>query len=931
MSNTGSNVQPVFTYTIGGVRIEMPVKPYPSQVSMMDKVIRGCQKQQNCLLESPTGSGKTLALLCSALAWQRAEKARLEKFSEEEFQQKLIEWQLKEQQKKQQKEKNQKKPNTPEKKQKKPNTPEKKLAETNISPAKNKGLCLSTDVTISDDSEEEMAIFKQPVKKRKINNSKDLDMSNGKSKSNDDSIMTNDSSANSSLMTEDEDENNELKIENSEPKVENNLPKKSKPITPVIYFCTRTHKQIEQVIKELQRTSFNNAKSCVLASREHTCIQDSNIYYPQISYKSKTELCKDLLDPRARRRNSIKLKRALDRCNYYDNGGVRISTYGQLAKFGVPSVWDVEDIVRLGITKHSCPYYGTRLLLKTAEIVFCPYNYIIDPVIRSTMNLKLKGHVIIVDEAHNIEDQCREAASLQLDQTLMNLAKADCEKIYKSCGNSVTYGRLARYLSDLSKWIDQKSGDIKNYDDYNRGVLSWSGTYTIASFDDFGVGLTAFEMFKKDCEVALADLVEEGEPNETKNSKKENVENELSDKNENEMIENHSSKDQNSDLVITNATKTLLSSICSVFSLFYDEKYKYDYHVSLAKVMQLKKFEHKGRGISTGIDGWINSGDAAEPNDSRPVWNNVVSFLCLNPAAVFDGLKSTVRNIILTSGTLSPMQSFQSELGTQFPIALEASHVIKQDQCWVSSVGVGPSGTDLNGQFQNINTYSYQDEMGKVLLDVCAVVPHGVLCFMPSYTLMDKLYNRWQVTGLLNRLSQIKVVMCEPRRGDQLEELMAKYYAAVRGDEGGPRGALFLAVYRGKISEGLDFSDNNARAVVAVGIPFPNYKEESVKHKKDYNNKHHKNKGLLPGWEWYQIQAYRALNQALGRCIRHKNDWGAILLVDSRYEQPKNQTGLSKWIRGRVENNGSWSTIMTKLKNFVETRQLHDSTTAALT
>jgi len=29
-------------------------------------------------------------------------------------------------------------------------------------------------------------------------------------------------------------------------------------------------------------------------------------------------------------------------------------------------------------------------------------------------------------------------------------------------------------------------------------------------------------------------------------------------------------------------------------------------------------------------------------------------------------------------------------------------------------------------------------------------------------------------------------------------------------------GALFLAVCRGKVSEGLDFSDDNARAVVTV-------------------------------------------------------------------------------------------------------------------
>lgn len=48
------------------------------------------------------------------------------------------------------------------------------FTETNVSPVKNKGLNLSTVVTTSDDSEEEMAVFKQPGKKRKINNSKDL-------------------------------------------------------------------------------------------------------------------------------------------------------------------------------------------------------------------------------------------------------------------------------------------------------------------------------------------------------------------------------------------------------------------------------------------------------------------------------------------------------------------------------------------------------------------------------------------------------------------------------------------------------------------------------------------------------------------------------------------------------------------------------------
>ena len=36
--------------------------------------------------------------------------------------------------------------------------------------------------------------------------------------------------------------------------------------------------------------------------------------------------------------------------------------------------------------------------------------------------------------------------------------------------------------------------------------------------------------------------------------------------------------------------------------------------------------------------------------------------------------------------------------------------------------------------------------------------------------------------------------------------------------------AVLIAVCRGKVSEGLDFSDEFARTVIVVGIPFPNIK-----------------------------------------------------------------------------------------------------------
>jgi Fanconi anemia group J protein len=93
------------------------------------------------------------------------------------------------------------------------------------------------------------------------------------------------------------------------------------------------------------------------------------------------------------------------------------------------------------------------------------------------------------------------------------------------------------------------------------------------------------------------------------------------------------------------------------------------------------------------------------------------------------------------------------------------------------------------------------------------------------------------------------------------------------------KGGLLLAVCRGRASEGIDFSDNNARCVVTLGIPYPNVQDEEVIFKRNYNNEQNKRlPQVMNGSDWYDSQAYRALNQALGRCIRHKNDWGALFV-----------------------------------------------------
>lgn len=59
---------------------------------------------------------------------------------------------------------------------------------------------------------------------------------------------------------------------------------------------------------------------------------------------------------------------------------------------------------------------------------------------------------------------------------------------------------------------------------------------------------------------------------------------------------------------------------------------------------------------------------------------------------------------------------------------------------------------------------------------------------------------------------------------------MEDYYAKVKEDNG----AVFFAVCRGKVSEGLDFSDDNGRAVVITGLPYPSLTDAKVQQKRNY-------------------------------------------------------------------------------------------------
>ncbi|XP_057207305.1 Fanconi anemia group J protein isoform X3 [Triplophysa rosa] len=627
---------------------------------------------------------------------------------------------------------------------------------------------------------------------------------------------------------------------------------------PKIFFGTRTHKQITQIARELKRTLYSSVPMTILSSRDHTCV------HPEVvPHANRKERCKELLEA----------KSGLS-CQYYHNVHKMRDQHSLQWVHGLHQAWDIEDLVSLGGKLRSCAYFAARELMQDAWIVFCPYNYLLDPLIRESMEINLKEQIVVLDEAHNIEDCARESASFTLNHTQLLLARDEIDGMVTHNIRRDQHKPLLAFCCSLANWVQESSSGLVERE-YESSCKVWTGTETLGIFHGLGITADTFSLLRKN----LAAVLEKEERIGLVKGREEFVQ----------------------VPTISSNTQSMLKSLFMVLEFLFRHNCRFagDYRVALQQ-----SYMWTTQPDLPDSQGFFTRPQRRRQSTRKKTLVHTLSFWCLNPAVAFSDLSESLRSIVLTSGTLSPMGSFSSELGIKFSIQLEASHVISKSQVWVGTVGAGPQGRKICATFQHAETFAFQDEVGALLLQVCHTVKRGVLCFLPSYKMLDKLRDRWMNTGLWEKLEERKTVITEPRGGGKgdFDELLQTYYEAIGGTaaDGGTRdGALLVAVCRGKVSEGLDFTDDNARAVVTIGIPFPNIKNLQVELKMKYNDQHAKSRGLLPGGRWYEIQAYRALNQALGRCIRHRNDWGALILVDDRFRANPNRyiTGDQKNIQ----------------------------------
>jgi hypothetical protein len=92
------------------------------------------------------------------------------------------------------------------------------------------------------------------------------------------------------------------------------------------------------------------------------------------------------------------------------------------------------------------------------------------------------------------------------------------------------------------------------------------------------------------------------------------------------------------------------------------------------------------------------------------------------------------------------------------------------------------------------------------------------------------------------------------------------FLTSTQQGSGNSNGALLMAVVGAKLSEGLNFTDNLARAVVMVGLPYPNASSPEMKERLKYVSNLSKQKGEKEdaGKELYENLCMNAVNQSIG-------------------------------------------------------------------
>uniref|UniRef100_A0A673C9A1 ATP-dependent DNA helicase DDX11 n=1 Tax=Sphaeramia orbicularis TaxID=375764 RepID=A0A673C9A1_9TELE len=645
-----------------------------------------------------------------------------------------------------------------------------------------------------------------------------------------------------------------------------------------IYYCSRTHSQLAQFVHEVQKSPFSKDISLVtLGSRQNMCINEEVRRLGSIQRIN--DRCLEMQKNKHEKQQSeegVKRKRGTAKsvCPFY-----KASAMQQMRDEVLGTVHDIEQLLKLGRETHSCPYYATRHAIPPAQLVVLPYQMVLHEATRHASGIHLKGQVVIIDEAHNLSDtlSCIHSAELsgaQLCRAHSQLSQyADRYRSRLKAKNLMYIKQVLFVIEGLVRVLGGKVGQNPQTQTTQAGTEM----LTINNFL-FKAQIDNINLFK---------------------------------------LQRYFEKSMISRKMFSFSISLMcFPPLCVVSSADQQGSVEEEKVLSASPMMQVEGFFMAL--TNTNTDGRV------VVHRQGTLFNTHVKFLLLNPAVHFAQVLKECRAVIIAGGTMQPVSDFKQELlfsagvGEERITEFSCGHVIPPENILPIVLCSGPSGQELDFTFQNRDSPRMMDETGRILSNICNVVPGGVVCFFPSYEYSRRIISHWEASGALARLGNKKKIFQEPKKANQLEQVLSDFSRCIQRcalDGGSLTGALLFSVVGGKMSEGINFSDDLGRCVVMVGMPYPNIKSPELLEKMSYLDKHLPHSGgRSPGQALIDNLCMKAVNQSIGRAIRHRGDYSSIVLCDRRYSRPATLSKLPTWIKDRTSTHTSFGPAFAALR-----------------
>ncbi|EDQ87249.1 uncharacterized protein MONBRDRAFT_27452 [Monosiga brevicollis MX1] len=520
---------------------------------------------------------------------------------------------------------------------------------------------------------------------------------------------------------------------------------------------------------------------------------------------------------------------------------------------------DVEELAAMASREKACAYYAARKAVAPAELVVVPYNMLLHKSTRLASGLQLTNNVVIIDEAHNLMDTIANIHSVTVTGDILLGAHRDlleyCQR-YKARLKAKNLMYVKQLLFTLKRWLMavKKADGLESQTDSER--LQPVNEFLFATETDH-VNLFKLLTFCERSEISRKLLG-------------------FAERRARQAGQVCGSETGSKHLSPLRVVETLFQALSN----------------SNRDGRVLVKQAHSG------------------------LKQSFIRFLLLNPAVYFEEILQSARAVIVAGGTMSPVTDFVEQLTTQATKSVAVhhfacGHVVPSSHLCPIVLTQTSNRQPLRLTFSTRQSEAMMRELGESLIRVAATVPAGLVVFFPSYEYEQKLVEFWTRQGVLRKFERHKPIFREPRAGKDVDVVLQQYATAIQKG-----GAALFSVVGGKLSEGINFKDDLGRCVVMVGMPYPNLHSKELQEKMAFLRSQPASGSVDKGQEYYENLCLKAVNQSIGRAIRHRGDFAAVIMLDERYATPRVRNKLPGWMMSNLKVTPTVAQLEDHLKEF---------------